>query len=284
MPQVRAAVKALITNQNKFLVVEETIDGRKIVDLPGGKVEYTEQPLETLNRELQEELGVSVTNAQPVGVWTFFNCQTKDQIVCSTFSCQLVEDLNQIDLTNNPAPNEEIEAYHLVTKDEFLNNYPDADPGLINFITQLNLEDHIKVGTDCIGVGVGALIFNDQGQFLITKRGPQAKNERGKWEIPGGAVEFGETLEQAIKREVQEELGISIRVKELLTVCDHIIADEGQHWLSPTLICEITAGTAQILEPQKCSELRFVSIKEAQELPLSIATKQDLKELINRGY
>ncbi|MBD3279522.1 MAG: NUDIX domain-containing protein, partial [Candidatus Pacebacteria bacterium] len=61
-----------------------------------------------------------------------------------------------------------------------------------------------KAGKDHIGVGVGALIFNDEGHLLLTLRGEKAKNERGKWEIPGGAVEFGETIEQALKREMKE--------------------------------------------------------------------------------
>lgn len=70
----------------------------------------------------------------------------------------------------------------------------------------------MKIGTDCIGVGVGALIFNDEGMILLALRGSDAKNERGKWEIPGGAVEFGETLEDALKREVKEEINVEINI------------------------------------------------------------------------
>ena len=50
----------------------------------------------------------------------------------------------------------------------------------------------MRKGIDYIGVGVGAAIFNKEGKFLLTLRGREAKNERGKWEIPGGSVEFGE--------------------------------------------------------------------------------------------
>ena len=68
----------------------------------------------------------------------------------------------------------------------------------------------MKQGIDYIGIGVGAAIFNKQGKVFITLRGKKAKNERGKWEIPGGSVEFGETMEQALKREIMEEHGIEI--------------------------------------------------------------------------
>lgn len=137
----------------------------------------------------------------------------------------------------------------------------------------------MQAGVDYIGVGVGALIFNDEGKFFMTLRGPKAKNERGKWEIPGGAVEFGETFEQAIVREVKEEYGVTIKVKELLQICDHIIPEEKQHWVSPTYICEIVAGVPKILEPDKCSDMGWFRIAEAKQLPLSIVTQHDIVKL-----
>lgn len=134
-------------------------------------------------------------------------------------------------------------------------------------------------GKDYIGVGAGAAIFDKDGKLFITLRGKKAKNERGKWEIPGGAVEFGETFEHAIKREIKEEHGIEIKIIELLGVCDHIIPDEGQHWVSPTYICKIVKGTPKMLEPEKCDEFGWFTIQEAEKLPLSIVTKYDISQL-----
>ena len=145
----------------------------------------------------------------------------------------------------------------------------------------------MKQGVDYIGVGVGAAIFDSEGKLFITQRGRKAKNERDKWEIPGGSVEFGETFEKAIKREIKEELGIEIEVLELLGVCDHIIPDEKQHWVSPTFICRITKGTPKILEPEKCSAIGWFSFSEAETLDLSIVTKYDLtllKQKYPNGY
>jgi len=139
-------------------------------------------------------------------------------------------------------------------------------------------------GKDYIGVGVGALIFNEEGKILLALRGRKAKNERGKWEIPGGAVEFGETLEQAIMREVKEEMGIEIHVKQLLHVADHILEEEGQHWVSPTFICEIISGELGINEPEKCERLDWFSIEEADQLPLSLVTVQDINILKKIGH
>ena len=59
-----------------------------------------------------------------------------------------------------------------------------------------------------VEVAVGVLIDRD-GRFLLTSR-PQGKVYEGYWEFPGGKLETGETVEQALRRELQEELGITI--------------------------------------------------------------------------
>lgn len=120
----------------------------------------------------------------------------------------------------------------------------------------------MKRGVDYIGVGVGALIVNSSGKLFLAKRGPFARNERGLWEFPGGSVEFGETLASALQREMREEFGIEIIVGELLDVINHILPEEGQHWVSPTYICKIISGSPAILEPEKCSEIGWFSVDE----------------------
>src|SRR5271157_2682098 len=120
----------------------------------------------------------------------------------------------------------------------------------------------MKRGIDYIGVGVGALIVNSSGELFLAKRGPFARNERGLWEFPGGSVEFGETLASALQREMREEFGIEIIVGELLDVINHILPEEGQHWVSPTYICKIISGSPAILEPEKCSEIGWFSVDE----------------------
>ncbi len=59
-----------------------------------------------------------------------------------------------------------------------------------------------------VEVAVGVLIQAD-GQFLLTSR-PAGKVYEGYWEFPGGKIEAGETVEQALRRELQEEIGVTI--------------------------------------------------------------------------
>lgn len=60
-----------------------------------------------------------------------------------------------------------------------------------------------------VQVAVGVLLQAD-GAFLLTSR-PQGKAYAGYWEFPGGKLEAGETVEQALRRELQEEIGITIQ-------------------------------------------------------------------------
>lgn len=139
----------------------------------------------------------------------------------------------------------------------------------------------MRRGIDYIGVGVGAIIRDDQGRVFLAKRGPQAKNERGLWEFPGGAVEFGETLRDALAREIREEYGIVIRVEDLLTVTDHILPDERQHWVSPSFICRILEGTPTIREPEKCSAIGWFALDDMPD-DLTMVTRHDLE--LYRAY
>ncbi len=135
----------------------------------------------------------------------------------------------------------------------------------------------MKKGVDYIGVAVGAMIFNEKGELFITKRGKKAQNERGTWEIPGGSVEFGERLVDAVKREVKEEFDVEIEILEQMPAQDHLIPDEKQHWVPTTFICRIVGKKKpRIMEPDKCEAIGWFPLDNLPQ-PLSIITKIDLE-------
>ena len=137
---------------------------------------------------------------------------------------------------------------------------------------------HLKKGVDYIGVSAGAMIFNDKGELFLAKRSQQCKNERGHWETPGGSVEFGETLKQAAKREILEELGAEIEILEQFPAADRLIAAEGQHWVGTTFLARFKPGqTPKIMEPDKCDEIGWFALDNLPQ-PLSIITRLDLQE------
>ena len=131
----------------------------------------------------------------------------------------------------------------------------------------------MKKGIDYIGVAVGAVILNEKGEVFLSKRSQNTSNEQGCWETPGGSVDIGETLEQAVHREIMEEYGIEIEVIEQWPAFDHIIPDEKQHWVGTTFLAKLKERQEPtIMEPEKCDEIGWFDI-DTLPAPLSIITK-----------
>ena len=72
---------------------------------------------------------------------------------------------------------------------------------------------------------------------------------KGWWSLPGGALETGERLEEGIRREVQEETGLDVRVQSFFTVFERIIPDASgrteYHYVLMDYVCEIAGGEAR---------------------------------------
>ena len=74
-------------------------------------------------------------------------------------------------------------------------------------------------------VGVGAVVFNARDEILLIKRGKAPR--LGEWMVPGGTLEWGETLIEAARREVKEETGIDIEVEGFVEMIEAITPGEG---------------------------------------------------------
>ena len=137
------------------------------------------------------------------------------------------------------------------------------------------MSERNRPGHDFIGVGVGAMVFDGDGRVFLARRGPQARNEAGLWEFPGGMVDFGERLADAVVREFAEEYGMTVEVTGSLGVADHILPGERQHWVSASFTARHVAGTPQIEEPGKCTAIGWFRLGELPE-QLTEAGRQTL--------
>jgi len=94
-------------------------------------------------------------------------------------------------------------------------------------------------------VGVGGVVIRG-GKVLLIQRGKEPL--KGRWVIPGGTVELGETLEDAVAREVREETGIVVRPREVVLVFDRIERRDGAvayHYVVIDYLCDDLGGTLQ---------------------------------------
>jgi 8-oxo-dGTP diphosphatase len=114
-------------------------------------------------------------------------------------------------------------------------------------------------------VGVGVLLLDEGGRVLLTLR--RFPPEAECWSIIGGKVDFLETVEACARREALEEVGLKIAIDRLLCITDHLLPEEGQHWVSPAYLGRILEGGARNCEPHKTREVRWFGM---DELPLNL--------------
>ena len=121
---------------------------------------------------------------------------------------------------------------------------------------------------------VAAIIIKD-GKVYATQRG--YGEFKGWWEFPGGKTEAGESLEDALKREIREELGADIRVKGFLTTVEH---DYPQFHLSMDCFwAELIEGSKMtLLEHEAAKWLFYDDIDSVDWLPADIKVVEKIKE------
>lgn len=118
-------------------------------------------------------------------------------------------------------------------------------------------------GKKIVLVAACALIDTD-GRILLAQR-PEGKNLAGLWEFPGGKVESGETPEDALIRELQEELGITTKHACLAPLTFASYAYEKFHLLMPLYICRRYEGIARSMEGQA---LKWVRPQDLRSYPM----------------
>jgi 8-oxo-dGTP diphosphatase len=117
-------------------------------------------------------------------------------------------------------------------------------------------------------VGVGAIIL-DGDKILLEKR----KNDpsKGKWAVPGGLVDLGEGVEEAVVREVKEETGLDVYEPRLVDVVDYIsLGEKGAvmyHYVIVDYIVTVKGGKPKAASD--AADLKWVSFNEVEEYDLT---------------
>jgi len=115
-----------------------------------------------------------------------------------------------------------------------------------------------------ISIGVGAVVFRGREVLLIKRGKPPFM---GQWSIPGGGLEFGETVKHGITREVREETGVEIDIIGLLDVFDGLPQGQpdGGEFTTHTVIIDYVAEwiAGEPVAGDDAAEAEFVSIESA---------------------
>ena len=110
-------------------------------------------------------------------------------------------------------------------------------------------------------VAVGAIVFNRDGHVLLVQRGRPPGE--GLWTVPGGRVERGETLAQAVSREVREETGLDVEVGALACVVERMGDDF--HYVILDYVARVIGGTLRAGDDAR--DARFVDEAALGALP-----------------
>ena len=134
-----------------------------------------------------------------------------------------------------------------------------------------------------VRLGCGALIVNEKNEALLLLRSVKSRDEYGYWSQPGGGVEFGETVKDAIIREIKEEVGVEIELVKFLSYTDQNYLSKNEHWVSISYLARITHGNPVNMEPEKHSEMKWFPLDNMPS-KLSRTTEQSAKAYLESSF
>lgn len=133
--------------------------------------------------------------------------------------------------------------------------------------------------TESATVAVGAVIVED-GQLLVVKRA--AEPHAGRWAVPGGRVRTGETLIEAVEREVLEETGLMVAVGDVAWVGDTIGPGDPPAWHFVIVDFWATRTEGDPIAADDAEQVAWLPVDEASAWPM-VDTMYELLDLIKAG-
>ena len=132
-------------------------------------------------------------------------------------------------------------------------------------------------------VGVGAVIRKGRRVVIVRRSAPPMKNQ---WSIPGGLVEVGETLRQAVAREAREETGLMVKVGKLLEVFERILPGaRGRtkyHFVLLDYLCRPLRG--KLRAGSDAARARWITARELGRVRIAESAKRVIRRALNAKF
>lgn len=135
----------------------------------------------------------------------------------------------------------------------------------------------MQKGVDCVGVSIVYFCHDGQGKFVMGKRNTNTRDEMGKWDIGGGGLEFEDSVEQTLRKEIKEEYGTEVLQFEFLSYRDVFRKHNGTptHWIALDFKVLVDKSEVKNNEPYKFDEVKwftFDNLPEPEELHSQLPT------------
>jgi len=128
-----------------------------------------------------------------------------------------------------------------------------------------------------IGVSQKAIVFNEEGRFLVLRRTSSAPFNPNEWDFPGGELAFGEDVAKGIIREIKEESGLEVKDLKPFDVESHI-NEEGDFWV--TIAYTAKAISNKVALSFEHDEFKWLAAKDFLNLKSSAKLKRFVKKII----
>ena len=125
-------------------------------------------------------------------------------------------------------------------------------------------------------VGVAVILVRDNKILLMRRRNAHGE---GTWGFPGGHLEFNEEFADCVKREVEEETGLTVKNIKFTGLTNDIFEKEKRHYITIFMTCDWESGKAWIKEPEKCEAQEWF---EWENLPQPLFLP--IVNLLRQGY
>jgi 8-oxo-dGTP diphosphatase len=122
---------------------------------------------------------------------------------------------------------------------------------------------------------VTCAIVEKDGKFLVTQRPDDGRSNAGRWEFPGGTLEWGEDPRTSLKREIQEEMGIDVNVGEIFEISTNVYGEK-KHVILLGFHCKYESGE---IEKKDIADFKWVSPDEMKEMDITEADLPFIEKL-----